>query len=120
MEEIWISGTSLPNKEYRINWNKGIVNKGSELIYELQTSSDQLTWTVVTEGKIITSGNTISQYLIYPSTTKAIYYRVIAKNDMGEILSNTVKVVPSVTNINECVDLTVSLLNDRIKKMYIK
>jgi hypothetical protein len=120
MEEIWISGTSLPNKEYRINWNKGIVNKGSELTYVLQSSNDQIAWAVVTEDRLTTSGNTISQYLIYPATTKPIYYRVIAINDIGKIVSNTVKVVPSVTNINECIDLTVSLLNDRIKKVYTR
>ena len=42
------------------------------------------------------------------------------RNDIGEIISNTVKVVPTVTNINQYIDLTVSLVNDRLKKMYTK
>ena len=120
MEDIWLSGSTVPNQEFQINWNEGVVKIGSDLVYETQVSLDQVNWTTITDGRVRKLGNAYAHYLTYPTTTAPIYYRVKARNEIGELTSNTIKAVPHINNINEYIGLVVSLVNEKIKSIYIK
>jgi uncharacterized lipoprotein YddW (UPF0748 family) len=113
-DDLIVSGKIFPNERVIINFYEANLYAGNPLTYELQYTLDNENWIVVQPSAVRISGNRYSYQFYYSPDAQPIYFKVIGRNEFGELVTNIVPVTVQIEDFREFFDLTFYLFNERL------
>jgi len=113
---LYLTGTLFPNYSYQLRFTEAQVLVGDPLTYEVYYSYDQTNW-VLSDKQIRKSGNAYSIFETFPNSSIPLYYKVIARNELGTIESDIIKAYPTIGDMNEYMKFVFEIISGKISQV---
>jgi len=116
INDPYFSSNVIPGERFTVYFNEGIVLAGGELSYELYYSYNQKDW-YLSEERITRSGTSYYTRIDYPLTIKPLYFKVVGKNELGLIESDSLMATPSINDMPSYFNLIDTIIKDKFAKI---
>lgn len=115
---VKVSDAVVSGKTFQISFAKTDAYIGEEFTYTLRYSYDNINWESVAENKLRKSGNNFIYQMPLPEGYGVVYVKVLAVNSIGQVESETNKIVVTITGLEDYYYNVLNMLNYKIDALY--